>query len=97
MECIRRVRMGETDMFEDLLEPHLHAAARLTYGMLQDRTAAEDAVWEAARLAWQRLGNLHPGILFRSWFFSNVANCCRETRRTSASEDLIAIAETASR
>ena len=34
--------------FEDLLRPHLGVAARLAFGLLQDRAEAEDAVQEAA-------------------------------------------------
>ena len=81
-ECVRRIRMGETGLYRQLLEPHLEAATRFAYGMLQERTAADDAVQEAGLRAWQRLGNLRPGCPFRPWFLAIVRNCCRETRRS---------------
>jgi RNA polymerase sigma-70 factor (ECF subfamily) len=49
--------------------------------MLHDREAAEDAVQEAALLAWRKLGNLRPGSEMRPWFLAIVANQCRTTAR----------------
>ena len=39
---------ADKDEFEELLRPHLGVAARLAFGLLQDRAEAEDAVQEAA-------------------------------------------------
>lgn len=81
LELIRRVRMGDKDAYAELLRPLLGAAARLAYGLLQDRCAAEDSVQEAAERAWRRIENLEVGRSFRPWFLGIVANRCREELR----------------
>lgn len=80
-ELIRRVLDGVDLAYADLLAPFLPEAARLAYGLLQNRCAAEDSVQEAAILAWQRLANLQAGRPFRPWFLGIVVNRCREARR----------------
>lgn len=71
-----------TDNFTDLLERLLDPAFRLAMTMLNDRTAAEDAVQEAALKAWRKLDRRRPGSDFRPWFLAIVANECRSARRT---------------
>jgi RNA polymerase sigma factor (sigma-70 family) len=73
---------GDADSFATVLEPLLSPAYRLAAVMLSDRSAAEDAVQEAAVKAWRNLGRLRgeEGSL-RAWFLSIVANECRMTRR----------------
>jgi RNA polymerase sigma-70 factor (ECF subfamily) len=70
------------DAYADLLRPLLGVAAKLAYGLLQDRWAAEDSVQEAAMRAWRRCGNLDSGRPFRPWFLGIVANRCREALRS---------------
>jgi len=81
MELIGRVRTGDKDAYAELLRPLLGMASRLAYGLLQDRGAAEDSVWDAATKGWLKMANLEPGRSFRPWFLKIVTNCCRETRR----------------
>ncbi len=50
--------------------------------MLNDRTAAEDAVQEAALKAWRNLDRLRWGSPLRPWFLAIVANECRSARRS---------------
>lgn len=80
-ELVDRARSGDKKAFEDLLRPLLGSAARLAFGMLQDREEAEDAVQEAALKAYRRLGNLREGSPFAPWFFGIVANECRSALR----------------
>jgi RNA polymerase sigma-70 factor (ECF subfamily) len=54
---------------------------RLAYGLLQDRSAAEDTVQEAALKAWRKLHQLRRGALFGPWFLGIVVNQARSTRR----------------
>src|SRR5437868_8947576 len=82
-ELIARARGGDKAAFEELLSPVIAPGARLAYGMLLDRAAAEDAVQEAALKAWRRLGNIRPGSDFRPWFFGIVVNQARSTRRAA--------------
>jgi len=68
--------------FTAQLEAVLDQAHRLATVILRDRTAAEDAVQEAALKAWQKQGQLRGGAGgFKTWFLSIVANECRMARR----------------
>ena len=49
--------------------------------MLNDRTAAEDAVQEAAVKAWRARDRFRPDAELRPWFLTIVANECRSARR----------------
>lgn len=49
--------------------------------MLNDRTAAEDAVQEATLKAWRHLDRFRPGAAPAPWFLTIVANECRSIRR----------------
>ncbi|MDQ6876139.1 MAG: RNA polymerase sigma factor [Candidatus Dormibacteraeota bacterium] len=82
-DLIAEARGGNTAAFEELLSSAIAPGARLAYGMLQDRDAAEDAVQEAALKAWRRLGNVRPGAAFRPWFLGIVVNQVRSIRRTA--------------
>ena len=81
-QTLSRALQGDSDSFSRLIEPLLDPAYRLAAVMLADRTAAEDAVQEAAVKAWRKLRQLRgdEGSL-RSWFLSIVANECRMARR----------------
>ncbi len=71
-----------SDNFADSLEQVLDPAFRLAMTMLNDRTAAEDAVQEAAVMAWRHRDRFRPGSQLRPWFLAIVANECRSARRT---------------
>lgn len=83
-DLIARACAGDKTAFEQLLRPVFDSAARLAYGMLQDRSAAEDAVQESAFRAWRRLGNIRAGADFGPWFFGIVTNQCRSVRRAGS-------------
>lgn len=80
-DLVSRVKAGDRSAFDELVGPLVNQAFRLAFGMLHDREAAEDAVQEAALLAWRKLGNLRPGSGVRPWFLAIVANQCRTTAR----------------
>ena len=69
------------ESFADDLERVLDPAFRLAMTMLNDRTAAEDAVQEAALRAWRGRARFRPGAEMRPWFLTIVANECRTARR----------------
>ena len=80
-DLIGRAKTGDRFAFDELVGPLIDQAFRLAYGMLHDRQAAEDAVQEAAVLAWRKLNNLRPGTEMRPWFLGIVANQCRTIAR----------------
>jgi RNA polymerase sigma-70 factor, ECF subfamily len=71
----------DADSFSRLIEPLLDPAYRLAAVMLGDRSAAEDAVQEAAVKAWRKFPQLRDEGALRSWFLAIVANECRMARR----------------
>lgn len=81
-DLLARARGGDKGAFESLLEPVIALGGRLAYGMLLDRTEAEEVVQDAAFKAWRRLGNLRQGADFKPWFLGIVANECRSVRRS---------------
>lgn len=78
---LQRARAQDGRAFEELLGPVLEPAFRLAMTMLNDRTAAEDAVQEAALKAWRKLASFREGAPLRPWFLAIVANECRSVRR----------------
>ena len=79
---LRRARAGDGSAFAELLAPALDPAFRLAMTMLKDRTAAEDAVQEAALKSWRKLDRFRFGADIRPWFLAIVANECRTARRS---------------
>lgn len=74
---------GNADSFSRLIEPLLDSAYRLAAVMLNDRSAAEDAVQEASIKAWRKIRQLRgDASALRPWFLAIVANECRMSRRT---------------
>jgi RNA polymerase sigma-70 factor (ECF subfamily) len=67
--------------FDGLIKPLLGEAYGLACSMLHDRGAAEDAVQEAAIKAWRGIAHLRRHGSPRPWFFTIVANQCRDIRR----------------
>jgi len=81
-QTLARAVAGDPDSFSHLLEPLLNQAYRLAAVMLDDRSAAEDAVQEAAIKAWRKVKQLRgDASSVRPWFLSIVANECRMARR----------------
>lgn len=80
-ELIVRARAGDSQAFDALIGPLIEPAYRLACGILLDRSAAEDAVQEAALKAWRKLGNVREGAELSPWFLAVVANQCRSLQR----------------
>jgi RNA polymerase sigma factor (sigma-70 family) len=75
-----------------LLRARLDAAYRLATFILRDPLAAEDAVQEAALLAWDRRRTLRDPNTAEGWFTQIVVNVCRdELRRRARRPQLVAL------
>jgi RNA polymerase sigma-70 factor (ECF subfamily) len=81
LELVGQARSGDAAAFGALLGALLPPAYRLACGMLQDRQLAEDAVQEAAVMAWRKMHRLRNGWRIEPWFLGIVANQCRTIRR----------------
>jgi len=69
--------------FDALIGPLVGRGYALAVTMLNDRSAAEDAVQEAAIKAWRKLPSLRDHSAAEPWFLPIVANQCRSVRRGS--------------
>ena len=82
LTLVQAAKRGDESAFELLLEPLLDQGYRLACAMLHDRSAAEDAVQEAAIRAWQKVTQLRDEADMRPWFLTIVANQCRSVTRS---------------
>lgn len=76
VDTVHRAKAGDGRAFEDLLSPVLAPAFRLAMTMLKDRSAAEDAVQDAALKAWRKVDRFRSDSDLRPWFLTIVANEC---------------------
>ena len=84
--------MTSDDAVRQMLLGRIDDAFRLATFILHDRVAAEDAVQEAALLAWRRLGSLRDEAAVDGWFTQILVNVCRdELRRRSRRPQVIAL------
>lgn len=79
-----RVIDGRADAFRRLVDRHLDAAYRLAAVILNDRVEAEDAVHDAAVVAWRRWDDLRDPARFDAWFQRILVNGCRDRLRAKA-------------
>jgi RNA polymerase sigma-70 factor (ECF subfamily) len=88
-----RARVDEA--IRSLLITRAAAAHRLADWILHDPEAAEDAVQEAALLAWDRRRSLRSLDTFEAWFNKILVNACRaELRRRTRRPVVTAIEPT---
>jgi RNA polymerase sigma factor (sigma-70 family) len=91
------VSVTTDDAVRRLLLARIDGAYRLATFILHDRPAAEDAVQEAALLAWDRRRTLRDGQSIDGWFTRILVNVCRdELRRRARRPRVIAIDPAAS-
>jgi RNA polymerase sigma-70 factor (ECF subfamily) len=67
--------------FERLTDQRLLRAYRLATLVLRDSSEAQDAVHDAAVLAWTKFDELRDRSLFDAWFDRIVVNTCRQRLR----------------
>ncbi len=72
------------DSVRQLLLARIDGAYRLATFILHDRPAAEDAVQEAALLAWDRRRTLRDSRVVDRWFTRILVNVCRDELRRRA-------------
>jgi len=72
------------DEIADLLLGRAAEAHRLAAWILRDPVGAEDAVQDAALIAWNRRGSLRDGAAAEGWFNRIVVNVCRDELRRRA-------------
>ena len=77
--------------FRGLVGAELDRAYRLATVILGDRYDAEDAVHDAAEVAWRRWSDLRDEQRFQAWFGKIVVNACRDRLRRRRRRRLVEI------
>ncbi len=83
---------GRADAFRQLVDRDLDASYRLAAVIRNDRVEAEDAVHDAAIVAWQRWGDLRDKGRFDAWFRRILVNGCRDRLRARARHRVVDLA-----
>jgi RNA polymerase sigma-70 factor (ECF subfamily) len=92
---VTTMRRSRDDEVAQLLLARAAEAHRLAAWILRDPVGAEDAIQEAALIAWNRRGSLRNADSAEGWFNRIVVNVCRdELRRRARKRDLPAIEPT---
>jgi RNA polymerase sigma-70 factor (ECF subfamily) len=74
IDWIRNARDGDTAAFARLVDAYQNHVYNLTYRMLGERMAAEDAAQEAFLRAFKNLHRYDPDRSFRTWLLSIAAH-----------------------
>ncbi len=72
-EIVRRIRMGETDSFGELVRRTQRQAYRLARRITRNHEDADDVLQDAYVKAFGALDRFHAGEPFAPWFFTIVA------------------------
>ncbi len=76
-ELIERVKSGNAEAFECLVERYQAAALNLAYGFLGDAHEAEDLAQEAFLRVYRHADSYRPLASFKTWFYHILGNLCR--------------------
>jgi RNA polymerase sigma-70 factor (ECF subfamily) len=77
--------------FGRLTDRQLAASYRLATLLLGSEVEAQDAIQDAALIAWQRFASLHDPDRFDAWFQRIVVNICRDRLRRRGSVRFLAM------
>ncbi|MCD8562516.1 MAG: sigma-70 family RNA polymerase sigma factor [Alphaproteobacteria bacterium] len=83
---IRRIAAGDEAAFEMLFGRLAPDVFKLSYAMLLDRQAAEDAVQESFIKLWNHAGSWRPEASVKTWLMTIVRNVCLDILRKKRSE-----------
>ena len=93
LDVATATRTSTEHAVRELLLAGIPRAHRLATWILHDSVAAEDAVQEAALLAWDRRGSLREADSVEAWFNRILVNVCRGELRRRARKPLVAETE----
>ncbi|MEO1366386.1 MAG: RNA polymerase sigma factor [Acidobacteriota bacterium] len=78
---IAAAQRGDRDAFRRLVEAHSHSTFRVTFRVLGDEAAAEDAVQETFLSAYRRLASFDGRAQFSTWLHRIAVNRAIDLRR----------------
>jgi RNA polymerase sigma factor (sigma-70 family) len=82
---------GSEASFERLVVDHLDRGYRLAAVILGDTGEAEEAVSDAALLAWRSRNGLRDPARFDAWFTRILVNTCRDRLRTRRRRPIVEV------
>lgn len=86
---------ARAEAFRSLVGAELDRSYRLAAVILGDRFDAEDAVHDAAEMAWRRWADLRDAERFGAWFGRILINGCRDRLRRRRRRGLVEISRIA--
>lgn len=82
---------ARAEAFRGLVDAELDRSYRLAAVILGDRFDAEDAVHDAAEMAWRRWADLRDADRFGAWFGRILVNGCRDRLRRRRRRGLVEV------
>src|SRR4029077_5176077 len=76
-EFVYRVRSGDKNAFDELLQPHLSLMQYRVQSILQNDAETQDVVQDAMLCAFTKLHQLRAPRFFRAWLMQIAVNCAR--------------------
>lgn len=90
-ELVERVKRGDVDAYEILVQRHQSAAYRTAYLVAGSAADAEDAAQEGFLKAFYAIDRFHSDSAFRPWLLAIVANEARMRVRSSSRRHTLAL------
>ncbi len=90
-ELVERVKRGDVDAFETLVQRHQVAAYRTAYLVAGSPGEAEDAAQEGFVKAYYAIDRFRTDAPFKPWLLAIVANEARDRRRSASRRDSLAL------
>lgn len=81
LNLVKNAQRGDADSFGDLYEYYMKDMFRFAYYYTGSVSLAEDAVSEAALIAFQKITELKKAGSFKSWLFKILYNQCKSAQK----------------
>lgn len=81
LELVHRARRGDAEAFREIVEMHSRTLWRAAYRVLEDATAAEDAVQSTFLSAWRALDRFDDRAQLSTWLYRIVMNAAIDMKR----------------
>jgi RNA polymerase sigma-70 factor (ECF subfamily) len=75
-DLVIRAQMGDQSAFAEIASATYGRMHSITFGILRDRSSAEDAVQQAMLHAWRNLPKLRDPARFEAWLYRLTVNVC---------------------
>lgn len=87
-ELIRKIKDGDMDAFEQMVELFGNRAVNFACRMLNNQQDAEDAAQEAFLKVFDKINTFKEESSFSTWFFTILSNICRDMLRKKSKKPL---------